>query len=541
MLFIKIISSLVLFLVSFCTSVACALEVGDMHKDFALRDATGQIVTLSDIRDDARVTILEFISVYCDGCEKKTARINKIVQHYAAQGVRVLAVALANEQPEVNAIRDSWGITYPLWADPDKITYYLYGVRRVPLFFMIDSSGIIRYRGNAKNFKDFEKELTVLLQESEIRLNVGDLAPEFELPDRRGHITAIRFIRTHQNTILGFFTSSDKPNQHQGRALAHIYQGFQKNGLKVFGVFSSAFSGDIEKFIRTCSIDFPVLIDTDTIVFNKYSVSQEPELVIINETGRVKKRVHSKTYDELIELFTQAKQKILPKYSEQQAVEFLRRELSYARTIKPFAVGDETIYIGIDNDNNKFVARFIQKDVICEVCSDVHFVYTMNEKGVYRDIVLVAPFELYGKPIDATDFIAQFRGKSLHDRFKPGSNVDVISGATKSCIKLIEGLNETEKVFANYLKDPSFESKFKASVCYMEQADLERALQFCSRVQNIPQKNVTINKIAAYCPGKKLPHCPSGGIYKIIIFNDVPRITCSLHGLDPQSSTYSLR
>ncbi len=65
------------------------------------------------------------------------------------------------------------------------------------------------------------------------------------------------------------------------------------------------------------------------------------------------------------------------------------------RMFKPFSVGRETLYLGMDQDGSMLLARFVFKDTMCDVCSDVHYAYTLDAKGIITHIALVLPFELY--------------------------------------------------------------------------------------------------------------------------------------------------
>ena len=88
------------------------------------------------------------------------------------------------------------------------------------------------------------------------------------------------------------------------------------------------------------------------------------------------------------------------------------------------------------------VAYQIREDISCPVCMDVRaLVEVRNEK--LRDIILINPFHLYGKPMPVElqqTFIAQFENKKIKEKMLVGFNVDGISGATKSAEKFANGI-----------------------------------------------------------------------------------------------------
>ena len=123
---------LVSVLMLLCPMHSAALDPGDAARDFALQDGSGRIVTLSEIRQGAKLTVLEMVNMYCDTCRSMTADLNKLADTYRQRGVRFVAVALANTPQEVDAMNTSWNMTYPVLADPDKTTMHLYTAARVP-------------------------------------------------------------------------------------------------------------------------------------------------------------------------------------------------------------------------------------------------------------------------------------------------------------------------------------------------------------------------------------------------------------------------
>jgi hypothetical protein len=175
------------------------------------------------------------------------------------------------------------------------------------------------------------------------------------------------------------------------------------------------------------------------------------------------------------------------------------------------------------------------------VCSDVRFFYAIDQQGIFRAARLLEPLDYFGKPIDAGDFLDQFIGKSFHEQFYAGANVDVISGATKSCSAIIREMNKAEAVFRGYTADPAFDAAFRSKICFMQQAVIEWAINLYMRNSTSPEDLPPLSRVSALCPGGTLPRCPAGGTYKVIRFNNIPRVLCTHHGLDPEASAFSIR
>ncbi len=521
-----------LFLLLLCTQSARALEPGDAARDFALKDSSGAIVTLSDIRQGAALTVLEMVNSYCDSCRKMSADLNTLAEAYRQHGVRFVAVALANTQQEVGTMSSSWNMTYPVLADPDKTTMHLYAAARIPHFFIIDSEGIIRVSGKFSSAKKLQKKIDKLLEDEPARLVAGDEAPTFKLDDQFGDTVAVTFAQRNQNTILGFFAADDEANRAYARVLARQYDLFRSSGLRVFAVLPGSFAGNIRNFVSENAITYPVLIDRGRDVFQRYGVESLPEIVIINERGRIMLREHERTSGELQALFATAAPRVQGFENTQAKAAFLKSMLPEVHMFKPFSTGRETLYLGMDSEGRMLLARFVFKDIMCGVCTDVHYAYTIDAKGMIRHIALVLPFELSGTPMDASPFINQFIGRRFDEEFVPGTNVDIISGATMSSKAFIEGVQETAEIVQPLVQDESFSKQFKAEACYVEQAELELALNRL-RSQGRSVEDIQLEDLTKYLPGGSLPVCPEGGTYFITEFQAIPRVGCSLHGLDP--------
>ncbi len=518
-----------------CPCGAKALEPGDAARDFALRDAEGSIVALSDIQRGSVLTVLEMINIYCDGCKSMAGELSAMADMYRDRGVRFVAVALANTPQEVGTIRAAWNMTYPVLADPDKVTMHLYGAARVPQFFIIDSAGIIKLREHYSRAKKLQKKIDELLKAVPAGPSAGDAAPPFELNDQFGDRVAVSFALRNQNTVIGFFGRDDEANRAYVRVLAQQYERYRMMGLRVFAVLPGAFEGSIHDFISENALTFPVLIDRDRDVYGLYAILETPEIIIVNERGRIMRRERERTAEDLQALFATAAPPTQGYDHGKRKTEFLKAMLPGVHMFKPFSAGGETLYLSMDNDGRMLLARFVYKDVMCDVCTDVQYAYTLDAHGIIRHISLLLPFEVYGIPVDARPFISQFIGRRYDEPFEPGVNVDAVTGATLTTNFFIEGLRETVDIVGPLVHDETFSQQFKAEACFLEQAELELALN-ALRARTKSGDAISIEDLAPLMPGGRIPACPEGGTYYVTEFQAIPRVGCTVHGLDPRST-----
>jgi thiol-disulfide isomerase/thioredoxin len=136
------------------------VDVGHAAIPFALPDLTGTIVRLEDHR--GVVVLLEFWASWCDPCHEAMDHYTQIAQEHS--GVHVLAVSLDRYEDKMLAFladRES-GPTIVLWGSHEEATAIreLYGVGEIPHLLVIDSKGVIRFRGH---YRDFEESMVLEL------------------------------------------------------------------------------------------------------------------------------------------------------------------------------------------------------------------------------------------------------------------------------------------------------------------------------------------------------------------------------------------
>lgn len=79
----------------------------------------------------------------------------------------------------------------------------------------------------------------------------------------------------------------------------------------------------------------------------------------------------------------------------------------------------------------------------------------MDTKGVLTGIIVVQHHEPYGNfSIDPPEFAAQFRGKSIRDPFKVGSDIDAVSRASISVTSASRAVRNSARRVARELLTP---------------------------------------------------------------------------------------
>ncbi|HET6232784.1 MAG TPA: redoxin domain-containing protein [Longimicrobiaceae bacterium] len=127
------------------------VDVGSPAPDFAVRDMQGRQVKLSDLR--GQVVLLNVWATWCGPCREEMPSMQRLYTKLAPEGLHVVAVSIdatgasagSAEHPggDVGAFVRQFGLTFPVWLDPEGETSRLYRTTGVPESFVIDRDGSI--------------------------------------------------------------------------------------------------------------------------------------------------------------------------------------------------------------------------------------------------------------------------------------------------------------------------------------------------------------------------------------------------------------
>jgi len=88
-------------------------------------------------------------------------------------------------------------------------------------------------------------------------------------------------------TILNFWAVWCKPCVQEFPELNQIYNKFRNNGVIVLGISMSPSKEQILKFTGKHKVDFPILIDVREELSNKYSVSNLPTTILLDNQHNI--------------------------------------------------------------------------------------------------------------------------------------------------------------------------------------------------------------------------------------------------------------
>jgi cytochrome c biogenesis protein CcmG/thiol:disulfide interchange protein DsbE len=131
--------------------------------DFALKDADGKLVHLSDYR--GKVVILDFWATWCGPCKIEIPWFMEMQRKDKDRGFEVVGVAMDDEGWEaVKPFAQKLGINYRLVMGNDQTAQMYGGVDALPTTFIIDRAGkIAAVHVGLASKKDFEDGVEALL------------------------------------------------------------------------------------------------------------------------------------------------------------------------------------------------------------------------------------------------------------------------------------------------------------------------------------------------------------------------------------------
>ena len=133
-----------------------SIQVGDKAPNYSLKNSNasegGEVLSLSDSMDKNGCVIV-FECNHCPYVVASVDRINVMSEYCKERGFGFVGI---NSNDPVNYPADSFenmvkraesGMPYPYLHDPTQVTATAWGAERTPEFFLLDSEGVVVYRG----------------------------------------------------------------------------------------------------------------------------------------------------------------------------------------------------------------------------------------------------------------------------------------------------------------------------------------------------------------------------------------------------------
>jgi peroxiredoxin len=126
-------------------SPAAALKSGDAFPSTVVSDRQGKPVTLpEDFK--GQVVIVHFWATWCPFCIKEIRALESIHGTYRGKGLAALSVNVGEDNQTVAAFLKNETVSYPILMDRSSEAARKCGVTGLPMTFILDRNGVIKYK-----------------------------------------------------------------------------------------------------------------------------------------------------------------------------------------------------------------------------------------------------------------------------------------------------------------------------------------------------------------------------------------------------------
>jgi peroxiredoxin len=137
-------------------------SVGDAVPSFEATTLDGQRINSSDLKNNSPMLIV-FWASWCPYCVRDVPKLNRLFSNYGSKGLVMLAInpGVNDSIKRIEQFVKNHGAAYPIAFDEGSTIARGFGIFGAPTYFLVDKSGVVRYRGN-----ELPEEIEKLLDSS---------------------------------------------------------------------------------------------------------------------------------------------------------------------------------------------------------------------------------------------------------------------------------------------------------------------------------------------------------------------------------------
>ena len=110
-------------------------------QNFTGKLADEKNVNLNDY--SGRFVLLNFWATWCSPCLKEMPDFEEAYREIGKDKLVVLAVGMGEDTKKISKFIEKYGFSFPLLADPNLVISNLYGVKNIPVTYLIDPKGLV--------------------------------------------------------------------------------------------------------------------------------------------------------------------------------------------------------------------------------------------------------------------------------------------------------------------------------------------------------------------------------------------------------------
>lgn len=122
------------------------VDIGKPAPAYRAVSMNGDSVSLAALRGKA--VLLNVWATWCHPCRDEIPELQRMYDRYRDRGLEMVGVSVdaAGQNQAIEEFSRRFGMTYPVWRDPDETVSATFLVIGVPATFLIDRAGIVRWK-----------------------------------------------------------------------------------------------------------------------------------------------------------------------------------------------------------------------------------------------------------------------------------------------------------------------------------------------------------------------------------------------------------
>ena len=133
-------------------AIGCSREsaprvaIGEPAPRYAATTLAGDSASTSALA--GKVVLLNVWATWCAPCRDEIPYLQSLYERHRGAGFEIVGVSVdaRGQEPAIREFAKEFGMTYPIWRDPDERVQSLYLALGVPSSYLIDRAGILRWR-----------------------------------------------------------------------------------------------------------------------------------------------------------------------------------------------------------------------------------------------------------------------------------------------------------------------------------------------------------------------------------------------------------
>lgn len=121
-------------------------EVGAPAPEYAAVTLDGDTARLGDLA--GQVVLLNVWATWCAPCREEIPALQALYETHADEGFEVVGVSVdgRGEREGIRRFAGEFGMTYPIWHDPEDSFGVTFRTIGVPVTLLVDREGMVRWR-----------------------------------------------------------------------------------------------------------------------------------------------------------------------------------------------------------------------------------------------------------------------------------------------------------------------------------------------------------------------------------------------------------